>query len=588
MKYRSHYCGQVDKKDLNQSVKLCGWIMRSRDHGGVVFIDLFDHTGLVQIVANPTLQDFSTIESLSTHSVMCIEGEVIPRPDGTVNPNLPTGAVEIKIEKLLWHNKAAPLGFDVNDTKVSENVRAANRILDIRSERMQNSLRFRAKMMRAMRQYLDQTGFLEVETPILTRSTPEGARDYLVPSRTHPSKAFALPQSPQQFKQMLMMGCIDRYYQFARCFRDEDLRADRQPEFTQLDLEMSFLSADEICEYVEGLVHHMLFETLGLKLPKFKTLSYDDALKYYGTDAPHLGNPLKFIPLDEVFQSCEFKVFQTPAKAENSRVVGIKLSGGCEQLSRKDLDGYTNQVMKLGAKGLAYLKVNAVDQGLDGLSSPILKFLDEATVTRLLAVLDVKAGDLVFFGAGENKLVNLTMHALAKQIAQDLNLIEDGMHFVWVKDFPMFEEVEDGLTAVHHPFTAPVDEDLDQLANAKAQAYDLVLNGYELGGGSIRISDPALQQKIFNLLGLDDEMVDAQFGYFMKALTQGTPIHGGLAFGMDRMAMVLQGIDSIREVIAFPKTQTASCALTQAPSHVSRMQWFDLGLQAMENEDGGS
>jgi aspartyl-tRNA synthetase len=588
MKYRSHYCGQVNKSDLNQSVKLCGWIMKSRDHGGVIFIDLFDHSGLVQVVANPGLKDFKVLESLSTHSVVCLEGTVIPRPDGTVNPNLSTGEIEVTIDQLVWYNKAAPLGFDVNDTKVSESVRAANRILDIRSERMQTSLRFRAKMMGAMRQCLDHMQFLEVETPILTRSTPEGARDYLVPSRTHPSKAFALPQSPQQFKQMLMMGGIDRYYQFARCFRDEDLRADRQPEFTQLDLEMSFMSAEEICEHVEKLVHHMLSETLDVKLPKFGTLSYDDALTYYGTDAPHLGNPLKLIPLDDVFKDCDFKVFQTPAISDGSRVAAIKLAGGCEQLSRKDLDGYASLVMKLGAKGLAYLKVNAIEDGKNGLSSPILKFLDDQTIDRLLSVLEVANGDIVFFGAGEDKLVNLTMHALSKQLAQDLGLIEEGLHFVWVKDFPMFEKVDGGLTAVHHPFTAPVDEDLNHLESAKAQAYDLVLNGHELGGGSIRISDPQLQQKIFNILGLDDDMVNQQFGYFMKALSQGTPIHGGFAFGIDRMAMVLQGIDSIREVIAFPKTQTASCALTQAPSQVSRMQWFDLGLQAMEVQDGGS
>lgn len=585
---RDRYCGKVSKDQLDQSVKLSGWVGKSRDHGGVIFIDLFDYTGIVQLVFNPDNKDFAIAEKLSTHSVISIEGTVIPRPEGTVNPNLATGEVEVVVSELRWHNQASPLGFDVNDPKVGEDVRAQHRVLDIRSERMQNNLRFRAKMIRHLRTYLEDHNFLEVETPILTRSTPEGARDYIVPSRQSPGHAFALPQSPQQFKQMLMMGGVDRYYQFAKCFRDEDLRADRQPEFTQLDMEMSFMSADEICQMMEGMIKHMLKETLDLTFPEFPSMSYDDAMRYYGTDAPDLRNPLKFCPLDEVLKDCDFDVFKSPALSESGRVVALRLPEGASKLSRKDLDGYTDFVSKLGAKGLAYIKINDLSQDdFAGLSSPILKFLGKKHIQGILDAVGAETGDLIFFGAGSEKIVNLTMNALAKQLANNLSLLEEGFKFVWVKDFPMFEKVDGKLTAIHHPFTAPIDADLDNLEQAKAQAYDLVLNGCELGGGSIRIADPKLQQAVFTLLEIDEAHARQEFGHLLDALSQGCPLHGGLAFGVDRIAMMLLNASSIRDVIAFPKTQTASCALTKAPGKITRSQWLELGLSVKGGEKHG-
>jgi aspartyl-tRNA synthetase len=591
MSLRDQYCGQVTKENLNQTLKISGWVAKSRDHGGVIFVDLFDHTGVVQLVFNPENKAFPIAEKLTTHSVVCVEGLVTARPEGTVNPNLPSGEVEVVVSQITWHNMASPLGFDVNDTKVSEEVRAAHRVLDIRSDRMQKNLRFRSKMIQSLRQYLEGQGFLEVETPILTRSTPEGARDYLVPSRQSLGHAFALPQSPQQFKQMLMMGGIDRYYQFARCFRDEDLRADRQPEFTQLDMEMSFMSADEICALMERMVKSMLKDCLGsIYEQPFPVMSYQDAMQYYGTDAPDLRNPLKFMPLDAVFSECGFEVFKKPANAKDSRVVAIRLPNGCELLSRKDLDQYTNFVSKLGAKGLAYIKVNDLGQeNFAGLSSPILKFLAEEEIQAVLDTCAVENGDILFFGAGSEYLVNLTMSSLAKKLATDHGLLANDMAFVWVKDFPMFEKIEGGYTSIHHPFTAPLESDQGDLVNARAQAYDLVLNGSELGGGSIRIADPKLQQSVFELLGIDEAQANEEFGHLLSALSQGCPVHGGLAFGIDRMAMVLLGTNSIRDVIAFPKTQTATCALTKAPGKVVKSQWRELGLMVKGGDkDGGS
>ncbi|MCP8352325.1 aspartate--tRNA ligase [Candidatus Synchoanobacter obligatus] len=590
MSLRNKYCGQVTATYLDKIVKVSGWVAKSRDHGGVIFIDLFDHTGVVQLVFNPDNPSFAIAEKLSTHSVVSIEGQVIPRPEGTVNPNLASGEIEISVKKLLWHNIAAPLGFDVNDPKVGEDVRAQHRVLDIRSDRMQKNLRFRATMIKSLRGYLEEQGFLEVETPILTRSTPEGARDYLVPSRQAPGHAFALPQSPQQFKQMLMMGGIDRYYQFARCFRDEDLRADRQPEFTQLDMEMSFMSAQEVCDMMEGMVKSMFQECMGQTFEAFPVMSYQDAMTYYGTDAPDLRNPLKFVPLDAQLADCDFEVFKVPALSSEGRVVALRLPGGASLLSRKDLDHYTKFVSKLGAKGLAYIKVNDLSlPDFGGLSSPILKFLDASHIQAILDESQVSDGDLLFFGAGDERIVNLSMSALAKDLAMKLSLLKEGFEFVWIKDFPMFEKTDDGLTAIHHPFTAPLEEDRDQLVTARAQAYDLVLNGSELGGGSIRIADPKLQQEVFDLLGIPEDQAQEEFGHLLAALSQGCPVHGGLAFGIDRMAMVLMNTTSIRDVIAFPKTQTASCALTKAPGQVSRSQWRELGLTVKQGDtDGGS
>lgn len=582
---RDIHCGQVTKENLNQSVKLSGWVAKSRDHGGVIFIDLFDYSGAVQLVFNPDNEDFPIAEKLTTHSVLCVEGTVVPRPEGTVNQNLATGEVEVTISKLLWHNMASPLGFDVNDPKVGEDVRAQYRVLDIRSERMQKNLRFRSKMIQSLRKFLEGSGFLEVETPILTRSTPEGARDYLVPSRQSPGHAFALPQSPQQFKQMLMMGGIDRYYQFARCFRDEDLRADRQPEFTQLDMEMSFMSAQEVCDLMESMVKSMLKDCMDLEFDVFPSMSYDDAMMFYGTDAPDLRNPLRFTPLDEVLKDCNFEVFKNPANSSNGRVVAIRLPEGSSLLSRKDLDGYTNFVSKLGAKGLAYIKVNDLSlDNFEGLSSPILKFLDKGHIQGILDSCNAEDGDLLFFGAGDTYLVNLTMSALSKKLAADHSLLTQGFKFVWIKNFPMFEKTNEGLTAIHHPFTAPIEEDRNNLVSAKAQAYDLVLNGCELGGGSIRIAEPDLQREVFALLGIGDAHAKEEFGHLLDALSQGCPVHGGLAFGIDRMAMMLLDATSIRDVIAFPKTQTATCALTKAPGRVGAAQWRDLGLVVKQGD----
>lgn len=582
MSLRDRYCGQVGKEQLGQEIKLSGWVGKSRDHGGVIFIDLFDHTGVVQLVFNPNSAGFSVAEKASTHSVLCIEGLVENRPDGTINPNLSSGEVEIKVSKIQWHNIAAPLGFDVNDPKVGEDVRAQHRVLDLRSERMQRNLRFRAKMMSYIRGFLEKNEFLEVETPILTRSTPEGARDYIVPSRNSPGNAYALPQSPQQFKQMLMMGAMDRYYQVARCFRDEDLRADRQPEFTQLDIEVSFMSADEICNLMEEMVKGLVKEMLGVSLEAFPSMSYDDALTYYGKDAPDLRNPLRLCPLDDLLKNCDFDVFKSPANSEKGRVCAFRLPGGVDLCSRKDLDTYTQFVMKLGGKGLAYIKVSE-----DGLSSPILKFLSEDVIQNILKRVEAKAGDIVFFGAGGTHLVNLSMSAFMAKLANDHDLLKDGFEFVWIKDFPMFEKIEGGLTSVHHPFTAPNESDLDRLETAKAQAYDLVLNGYELGGGSIRNSDPKLQKKIFELLGVSPEKIQDEFGHLIQALEQGCPYHGGIAFGLDRVTMVLLGIQSMRDVIAFPKTQTASCALTKAPGKITSVQWRELGLKVAKGESDG-
>lgn len=582
MSLRDQYCGQINAQSLGKTVKLSGWVGKSRDHGGVIFIDLFDHTGVVQLVFNPDSEAFPIAEKASTHTVLCVEGMVESRPEGTINPNLSSGEVEIRVSQVNWHNEASALGFDVNDPKVSEDVRAHHRILDIRSERMQKNLRFRAKMMSHLRKFLEEHGFLEVETPILTRSTPEGARDYLVPSRNFPGNAYALPQSPQQFKQMLMMGAVDRYYQIARCFRDEDLRKDRQPEFSQLDLEMSFMNSDEICDLMEEMVKSLIKDLMGETLDTFPVLSYDDAMTQYGKDAPDLRNPLKLVPLDDLLKDCDFDVFKSPARSLEGRVCAFRLEGGAELLSRKDLDLYTQFVMKLGAKGLAYIKVNE-----DGLSSPILKFLSEDIIQAILERVEAKPGDLVFFGAGSTKLVNLSMSGFMAKLAEDHHLLKPGLHFVWIKDFPMFEKTEEGLTSIHHPFTAPRESDLENLETAKAQAYDLVLNGFELGGGSIRIADPKLQRKIFEILGLDENKIQDEFGHLLSGLEQGCPYHGGIAFGLDRMAMVLLNTASIRDVIAFPKTQTASCALTKAPSGVSTLQWRELGLKVIKGENDG-
>lgn len=582
MKFRDRYCGQVTTEQLKETVLISGWVGKSRDHGGVIFIDLFDYTGMVQLVFNPGSKGFEVAEKATTHSVLTVEGVVEKRPDGTINENLATGEIEIKVVDVHWYNTASALGFDVNDPKVGEDVRAQHRVLDIRSEKMQRNLRFRAKMMSYLRGFLEEQGFLEVETPILTRSTPEGARDYLVPSRNFPGHAFALPQSPQQFKQMLMVGCMDRYYQVARCFRDEDLRADRQPEFTQLDIEMSFMTSNEICTLMEKMVKGLVKATLGIGLEAFPSMSYQDALLYHGTDSPDLRNPLRLVPLDDILKTCDFEVFKGPANDKNGRVCGLKLTGGVALLSRKDLDAYTQYVMKLGAKGLAYIKF-----GKDGLISPILKFLSEDTVKDILSAVDAKEGDIVFFGAGKTKLVNLSMDALMSRLARDHGLLQDGLHFVWIKEFPLFEKIEGGVTSVHHPFTAPLETDKDDLLSARSDAYDLVLNGYELGGGSIRIADPALQKSIFSLLGLSDEKIQDDFGHLVSALEQGCPYHGGIAFGLDRMTMVLLGIQSMRDVIAFPKTQTASCALTKAPGRVIPAQWRELGLQVTKGDGNG-
>lgn len=584
---RTHYCGQVTESLIGQRIELCGWVHRRRDHGGVIFVDLRDREGRVQIVFHPeNVASFSVGESLRNEYVIKIVGDVRHRPEGTVNPDLFTGAVEVLVQEVELLNRADPVPFRIDEhQEVSEDVRLRYRYIDLRRPEMAQRIAFRAKVSRTMRHYLEDHGFYDVETPFLTKSTPEGARDYLVPSRVHPGEFYALPQSPQIFKQLLMVAGIDRYYQVARCFRDEDLRADRQPEFTQLDLEMSFIQEKDIQNIVEGLTRKLFTELLNVTLADpFPHMTYAEAMRRFGVDKPDLRNPLELVDIGDLVQDVEFKVFSDPAKDSRCRVAALPVPGG-DKLTRKMIDDYGTFVTIYGAKGLAYIKVNDRSAGKEGLQSPILKFLPDDVVENILVRCHAKTGDVIFFGADTAKVVNEALGALRLKVGEDLGIVEGGWRPLWVVDFPMFER--ESLTgrwqSTHHPFTAPSIADPEELlkdpAQALSRAYDLVLNGSEIGGGSIRINNIALQNTVFNLLGFTEEQAQAQFGHLITGLRMGAPPHGGFAFGLDRVVMMMTGATSIRDVIAFPKTQSAQCPLTQAPSEVDVQQLKDLGLR---------
>jgi aspartyl-tRNA synthetase len=582
---RSHYCGQVNEQLIGQSVSVAGWVHRRRDHGGVIFVDLRDREGLVQIVFHPELQQtFATAEKLRSEFVVRVNGRVQARPDGTVNPNLGSGRIEIVASELELLNRSDPLPFQLDET-VSEEVRLRYRYIDLRRELMSQRLRLRHRITRSMRGYLDAQGFIDVETPMLTKATPEGARDYLVPSRTHAGKFFALPQSPQIFKQLLMIAGMDRYYQIVRCFRDEDLRADRQPEFTQLDIETSFLTQEQIMQLMEGLVRTLFREVLAQELPQpFPRMSYAEAMRRYGSDKPDLRIGLELVDVADLVKDCDFKVFAAPAQDAAGRVAALRIPGGAA-LTRKEIDDCTAFVARYGAKGLAYIKVNARDRGRDGLQSPITKFLSDAAVAGILERTGALDNDLIFFGADKAKVVSDALGALRLKLGQELRLVREGWQPLWVIDFPMFEWDEDGRrwAAMHHPFTAPQADDPQALrqnpAGALARAYDVVLNGSEIGGGSVRIFREEMQSTVFALLGIEPEEARRKFGFLLDALRLGAPPHGGIAFGLDRLAMLMAGAESIRDVIAFPKTQTAADLMTDAPTEIAEAQLRELHIR---------
>jgi aspartyl-tRNA synthetase len=582
---RTHYCGQVNESLIGQAVTVAGWVHRRRDHGGVIFLDLRDREGLLQLVFNPDdAETFRLAENVRSEFVLKVTGEVRRRPAGTANPGLATGEVELVASGLTVLNRSDTPPFH-HDEPAGEDLRLRYRYLDLRRPEMLGNLRLRHRVIRVLRSYLDAQGFVDVETPVLTKATPEGARDYLVPSRNYPGKFYALPQSPQLFKQLLMMSGLDRYYQIARCFRDEDLRADRQPEFTQLDVETSFLEENGVMGLMETMVRQLFHEVLGVELPDpFPRMSYAEAMRRFGTDRPDLRNPLELVEVADLVEEVEFKVFSGPAKDPKGRVAALRVPGG-GSLTRKAIDDHTAFVGRYGARGLAYIKVNDPAAGRDGLQSPILKFLPDAAIAGILERTGAAAGDLVFFGADKAKVVNDALGALRDRVAADLGLVEAGWRPLWVVDFPMFEwdEAERRWTALHHPFTAPAVPDVEHLnsdpGEALSRAYDIVLNGSEIGGGSIRIHDPVMQRAVFSLLGIGEEEASAKFGFLLEALKYGCPPHGGIAFGIDRLVMLMAGASSIREVIAFPKTQTASCLLTEAPSEVPDAQLKELAIR---------
>ncbi len=582
---RSHYCGQVNETLIGQDVTVTGWVHRRRDHGGVIFIDLRDREGVLQVVFDPDHPEmFADAERLRSEYVLAVTGVVRERPEGTINPNMATGQVELYAAKLTTLNASATPPFH-HDEHTNEELRLKYRYLDLRREPMLRNLRLRHRVTRALRDFLDDAGFIDVETPMLTRATPEGARDYIVPSRTHAGKFFALPQSPQIFKQLLMMSGLDRYYQIVRCFRDEDLRADRQPEFTQLDIEMSFVDEDAVTATMEKLVRHLFKQVMDTDLPSpFPRMTYAEAMLRYGSDKPDLRIPLELVEVSDLMRSVDFKVFAGPANDDEGRVAALKVPGGGE-LSRKEIDDYTNYVGRYGAKGLAYVKVNDAASGRDGLQSPILKFLPDDAVDGILARTGAKSGDLIFFGADKSRVVNDALGALRVKLGIDRGLVADEWRPLWVIDFPMFEKDRQTgrWTSLHHPFTAPGTNDPAALradpGKVLSRAYDMVLNGSEIGGGSIRIHDQAMQSAVFDLLSISEEEAEEKFGFLLRALEFGCPPHGGIAFGLDRMVMLMAGADSIRDVIAFPKTQTAHCPLTDAPGLVSAEQLKEAGIR---------
>ena len=584
---RSHYCGHVNESLVDQYVEVCGWVHRRRDHGGVIFVDLRDREGLVQVVFDPDLPDnFASAERVRSEFVLRVKGRVRLRPSGTENPNLPTGQVEINCEQLEILNRSEALPFQVEDeAELGEEVRLRYRYLDLRRPQMQRRMIMRARVTQVLRRFLDERGFLDIETPILTKSTPEGARDYLVPSRTHPGEFFALPQSPQLFKQILMMSGMDRYYQIVRCFRDEDLRADRQPEFTQVDVEMSFIDEEQIMTLMEDMIRELFAQVLEVPLHSpFPRMTHAESMRRFGVDRPDLRIPLEFVELKDVMAAVDFKVFSAPAADPHGRVVALRLPAGAE-LTRKEIDEYTAYVARYGAKGLAYIKVNDVQAGREGLQSPIVKFLPDEVISAIVQRTGAENGDLIFFGADKAKVVNESMGALRIKIGHDRGLVERGWRPVWVVDFPMFEwdAKENRWVALHHPFTAPQLSNPEDVAedpgNCISRAYDMVLNGTELGGGSIRIHNPEMQQAVFRLLGIEEEEAKEKFGFLLEALSLGCPPHGGLAFGLDRLVMLMSGASSIRDVMAFPKTQSATCLLTSAPSPVADVHLRELGIR---------
>ncbi len=589
---RSQYCGLVSRALLGQTITLHGWVHRRRDHGGVIFVDLRDREGLVQIVCDPDNPGtFATADKLRNEFVIQVVGRVRERPAGTVNPNLVSGEVEVLAQEIEILNPSLVPPFLMDDEHVSENVRLEYRFLDLRRPQMQKNLKLRYKTALAVRQFLDREGFIDIETPMLTRSTPEGARDYLVPSRVHPGEFFALPQSPQLFKQLLMISGFDRYYQIVKCFRDEDLRADRQPEFTQIDIETSFLNQQEIIAVMERLICEVFRDAAGIALPQpFPRMPYDEAMALYGSDKPDLRVPLKLTELTDVMREVEFKVFREAAGLKDGRVAALAIPKGGE-LTRKEIDDYTEFVKIYGAKGLAYIKVNDVSAGLAGLQSPILKFLPEAIVKTILERTGAQSGDLVFFGADRAKVVNEALGALRVKVGHERGLAEQAWRPLWVLDFPMFEwdDEDQRWMAMHHPFTSPAPGHENLLESdpgkARAIAHDMVLNGWEIGGGSVRIHRQEVQSKVFTALKIGPEEAEAKFGFLLKALQYGAPPHGGIAFGLDRIVTLMAGAESIRDVIAFPKTQRAQCLLTQAPNTVDEKQLRELHIRLRQTEN---
>ncbi len=585
---RSHHCGNLNIKNLNEEVTICGWIHRRRDHGGVIFLDVRDTTGIVQVVVNPeNVEAFKIAEDIRSEYVIKAFGKVEGRPEDSQNDQLTTGDIEIKCSSIELLNEAETPAFPLDQSsEVGEDVRLKNRTLDLRRPEMQRNLRLKSDLTKSIRDYLEKNKFVDIETPILTKATPEGARDYLVPSRTNAGNFFALPQSPQLFKQMLMISGFDRYYQIARCFRDEDLRADRQPEFSQVDIEASFVEEQDVMNLAEEMISESFKKILNKKLGKLPKFKWHDAMEMYGCDKPDLRNPLKLVELSEIFKQEEFKVFSDPANDNNSRIAALVVPEG-EKIGRGQIDRYTDFVKEFGAKGLAYIKVEG--ENISDLVSPILKYLSEECLTNIISTLKVKKGDLIFFGAGKEKIVNDYMSRLIARIGEDLNLLENDFMACWITDFPMFEEASDGsLTSLHHPFTSPVQTNLEKLGELNpleinSKAYDMVINGIEIGGGSIRIHKKDLQKKVFALLGLSEEEAQTKFGFFLKTLTTGCPPHGGIAFGLDRLAMLMVGADSIRDVIAFPKTQSALCLLTEAPGPVTDESLDELHISRKED-----